>query len=143
MVKRTFKQLREADLVVGDLFIENKELPKGKFGYAWKRFVDSSYAKIIREYQQKISDIRIDNALEDKITKEILRDKENSRGYKYTKASEKKVIAQENELRDEWDSKEFDVESYYCLPENLPSLNDYQREKLLGIIIKEDEYLDS
>lgn len=136
MVTKTFKQLREADTIVAKLYERFKELEHGKFGYAWKRFAEKNYAEYLKEFQRELGDIRVDNALEDKETKAILRDKENHRGYQYSKAGEKKVIEQENALVKKWEEKEIEVEPYYIQEESLPVLDQYERESLEGMLIE-------
>ncbi len=136
MVKKTFKELQELDVLVGALYKRNTELQKGKFGYAYKRFVDTNYVKILKEYQHKINDARIDFALEDPITKEILKDKEDSRGFKYSKDGLKKVILKENEITDEFNPKEVEIDPYFISEASLPELSDEEREQLIGVLIK-------
>lgn len=135
-MKKTFKQLVEIDSIIGNMYEKNDKLELSKFGYAYKRFAEKNYYPHLKEYQQKIQDARIDKALEDSETKAIITDKENPRGYKYNKEGLKNLIKEENRLSDEWDIKEFEIESFYCKEENLPELSDEQREKLTGILIK-------
>jgi len=82
------------------------------------------------------NDVRIDNAMEDAKTKEVLRNPDDTRGFKYTKEGLKKVIEQENELTEKWDTKEIEVEPY--IVESLPPLSEGQRELLVGILIAPD-----
>jgi hypothetical protein len=135
-MKKTFKELVEIDSFIGNLYKENKELELSKFGYCYKRFAEKSYYNVLKEYQQKIQDIRIDCALENNDTKAVITDNDNPRGYKYTKEGLKKVSREENKLSEEWDLKEFDIEPFFCKEENIPLLTEGQREKLLGVIIE-------
>lgn len=139
MVKKTFKQLRDADFLVGLLYKDNPELEKGKFGYAWKRFINKNYMKHLKEFQNELLDVRIDNALEDEKTKALLTDATNPRGYKYSKEGLKAVIKKENEITDKWEDKEIEVEPYILPIESLPELNEDEREELTGILIAPNE----
>lgn len=137
MVKKTFKELNEVDSLIGELYQKNPKLKESKFGYAYKRFIDKNFIEHLKEYQHQLSDVRIDNAMEDKDTKEILKDPTpGSRGFKYTKEGLKKVIEQENEIMKKWNEKEIEVEPYIITAENLPILSEGQREQLSGILVE-------
>jgi len=138
MVK-TFKELQEVDILVGALYEKNPGLKDGKFGYSYKRFIEKNYMSHLKEFQHELNDVRIDNAIEDPKTKEILRDPTNSRGFRYTKEGLKKVIEQENEINEKWNVKEIEVEAFICPIESLPTLTDNQREALVGILIAQAE----
>jgi len=137
MVKymKTIKQIKEADQVVGKLYQATPGLSETKFGYAWKRFTDNNYLPTLKKLQEEVNDARIDNAMEDATTKEILRDQTNPRGYKYTKEGLKAVIKKENEINDRYDLVEIEVEPYLVAEENLPELTEEQREALVGMVI--------
>ena len=136
MVTKTFRELQEVDTLVGSLYGKNPELKDSKFGYAYKRFVDKNYMSHLKEFQYELNDVRIDNAMEDPNTKEVLRDPTNTRGFRYTKEGLKKVIGQENEITTRWDVKEIEVEAFACPTESLPTLTEGQTELLKGIVIK-------
>ncbi len=136
MVKKTFKELRNIDVVVGALFQKNPKVEEGKFGYWWKKFMDKNYIEHLKQFQHQINDVRIDYALEDKTTKEILRDPLNPRGFRYTKDGLKKVIEKENEITEEWDKKEVEVEPYFVPEESLPEMSYAQREALEGVLVE-------
>jgi hypothetical protein len=141
-MKKTFKQLQDLDLMIGKLYKKDKTLQDSKFGYAYKRFSEKNYFPIYKEYVQALTDIRVDNALEDPTTKEILRtpDSEGGRGFKYSKEGLKAVMKAENALEDSWEAKEFDVIPYIVALENLPvDLTEEQREAMQGILIEEKE----
>ena len=135
MVTKTFRELQEVDLLVGSLYEKKPELKDSKFGYAYKRFIEKNYVTHLREFQHQLNDVRIDNAMEDPKTKEVLRDPTNTRGFRYTKEGLKKVIEQENDITEKWDTKEIEVEPYVCPVESLPPLTDSQKELLVGILI--------
>ena len=140
--KRTFKQLQDLDLIMGTLYRKDPTLKEGKMAYAYKRFSEKNFFPIYKEYVQSLTDIRVDHALEDPTTKEILRtpQHEGGRGFKYNKEGLKAVMKAENDLEDSWQTKEFNVEPYFVAPENLPvDLSEEQREAMLGILIEEKE----
>jgi len=132
---KTFKQIREADLLVGQLYQTTPELSETKFGYAWKRFIEKNYIPTLKKLQEEVNDARIDNALEDPTTKEVLRDQTNPRGFKYTKEGLKAIIKKENEINDRYDLVEIEVEPHIVDTKNLPKLNDEQRDALVGMVI--------
>ncbi|HLD92209.1 MAG TPA: hypothetical protein VI795_02300 [Patescibacteria group bacterium] len=133
---KTFKELQEVDQLVASLYAKDKVLSQSKFGYAYKRFSDKFYFPVVGELKQKLQDIRVDNAMEDKNTKEILVEKENVRGFKYTKEGLKNCIKQERELFEEYDKKEIEFEPFISsyVPEGLT-----EDETLLlkGVLIAE------
>jgi MFS superfamily sulfate permease-like transporter len=92
---KKFKELQEVDGLVAGLYAKDKKLQNSKFGYAYKKFSDKFYFPVVKELQERIQDVRVDNAMEDKNTKEILVDKENVRGYKYTKEGLLKCMKEE------------------------------------------------
>jgi len=134
-LKRTIKQIKEADQVVGKLYQTTPGLMDSKFGYGWKRFTENNYLPTLKKLQEEVNDARIDNAMEDPITREVLRDQTNPRGYKYTKEGLKAVIKKENEINDRYDLVEIEVEPYLVAEENLPELTEEQREALVGMVI--------
>ena len=132
---KTFKQIKEADQVVGQLYQATPGLMDSKFGYAWKRFTENNYLPTLKKLQEEVNDARIDNAMEDPITREVLRDQTNPRGFKYTKDGLKAVIKKENEINNQYDLVEIEVESHIVIEKNLPKLNDEQRDALVGMVI--------
>jgi len=132
---KTFKAIREADILVGQLYQATPELMETKFGYAWKRFTEKNYIPTLKKLQEEVNDARIDNALEDAITKEVLRDPTSTRGFKYTKEGLKAVIKKENEINDRYELVEIDVEPYIVDKKNLPKLNEEQGLALVGMVI--------
>jgi len=133
MIKKTFKDLEEIDSIVGSIYHKNPEIKDTKFGYAYKRFSEKNLIPIFKQYNELLSDIRIENALEDEKTKAILH-KEGGRGFEYSKEGLKAVIKAERELGKEWNDKEFEIEPYIISEENLPELNDEQKEILEGVL---------
>jgi len=112
MIKKTFKELGTIDNMIGSLYRKHEKLERTKFGYAYKRFADKNFYPHAEKYQQDLGMIRIDNAMEDKDTKEVLVDRSNQRGFKYTKQGLKDCIKAEIKLNNEWDEKEIEIEPY-------------------------------
>lgn len=135
MIKKTFKELMEIDEFIGTLYTEKPELKNSKFGYSYKRFAEKNFYPLLKKFREELLDIRIDNALEDEKTKEIIADDLNPRGYKYNKEGLKKLVIAERILEEEWFNKEIKVEPYICKKENLPELNIIEKEMLLGVLI--------
>lgn len=133
-IKKTFKELSEIDSVMASIYEKNPEYKDGKFGYAYKRFAEKNWYPVLKEYQNEILDIRIDNALTDEKTKAILTT-EKGRGFEFDKEGLKAVLKAERELEKKWDIKEFEVEPYICKKENLIELTDEQKDLLKGILI--------
>lgn len=132
---KTFKQLQEVDSMIGDLYKEKPKLKDTKFGYAYKRFSDKNYAPAVREFQDELAICRVENALEDPSTKEVLIDRMNVRGYKYSKAGLKACMEQETKIVDKWDVKEIEVIPFYT--KDIPAeLIEDQIELLKGIIFE-------
>ena len=107
-----------------------KNLEKGKFGYSWKRFLDKNYTPTLKEFSQKIEDVRLENCLTDPTTKEILYDSKNS--YKFSKEGRKNLMIVERELIKEYDSKEIEIIPY--LASDVPELTEEEKEVLKGLI---------
>lgn len=134
-MKKTFKELRDIDLMVGGLYGEFPHLKKTKFGYAYKRFIDKSYQPIFNEFQDEINSCRIDNALENPITKEVMLDKENPRGFKYSRDGLRNCIEQEKKISKNWESREVEV-TPFIIPVIPDELNEFQVDQLRGIIFE-------
>jgi hypothetical protein len=138
MVKK-FKELEALDMVMGHLYREDDKLQYSKFGYAYKRFADKAYYPIYKEYVNNLAQIRIDNALEDPVTHEILRTprEEGGRGYRYSKEGTKAVMQAEEELETSWAEKEFEVEPYFAPVDSIPTdLAEEHIALMKGLIIE-------
>ena len=133
MVK-TFKELQAIDQMIGFLYEQDQKLKNTKFGYAYQKFFKKNYEPALKEFQNKIFDIRLDNAMEDKITKEVLKDKDSPRGFKFTKEGLKKCVEQERSLIEEFDKKEIEVTPQFS--SYVPELTEEQKELLTGLIIE-------
>ena len=132
-MKITLKRISEADNLARLVIARNKDGQRSKFFYAWKRFCDKNYSSYVQELQEQLTLVRISNALED-ANKAIITDKENMRGYKFSKEGLKKCIEEENKLIKEFQEKEVEAEPYFCL--SLPEMSDEEKEVFKGMIIK-------
>jgi len=132
----TFNQLQEVDSLMANLYNKDKTLLNSKMGYAYKRFSEKYFFPIIKELEEKLQDIRVANAMENKDTKEILADKENARGYKYTKEGLLKCMKEERELLKEFEKREIEVEPFISafVPKDL---TEDEISLLKGILIAE------
>lgn len=136
-MKKTFRELREIDTLVGELYKKQPGLKDTKFGYAYKRFSEKWYKPLVTEYYEEMALTRVEHALEDEKTKEILTDRLNERGFKYSKEGLKNVIKAENKLLEKFNLKEVEVEPY--ISSYVPELTDEAIEMLDGILIKNEE----
>lgn len=134
MITKTFKEIQEVNQLIGELYQKDKSLQDSKFGYACKRFLEKNYNPIIKEAREELMDIRINNAMEDKTTKEILKDQTDMRGFKYTKEGLKKCIQEENDLNAKYESKEIECEPY--ISSYVPVLTEEQIAMLKDLIIE-------
>jgi hypothetical protein len=132
---KTFKDLQEIDSLVGSLYKKNPTLEHSKFGYAYKRFSDKNYLPMVKDFQEELGNVRIDNALEDEKTKEILIDRMNVRGYKYSKEGLKKVILEEKAIIEKFDLKGIEIVPFISkvVPEDL---TEDQSEMLKGVVLE-------
>lgn len=133
-MKKTFNELNEIDLVIGELYSKNPTLRDTKFGYAYKRFAENNYIPLYKEMIEAKNNARIDNALEDEKTKEILLDPASQRGFKYSKEGLKSVIKAEKQIQELFDVKEIEIKPFISsfIPEEI---TDEQKELLTGILI--------
>jgi hypothetical protein len=132
-MKKLFKDLQEIDSLVGELYGKNPELKQSKFGYAYKRYSAKNYEPIVKDFRDELEGIRIDNALEDDKTHEILTDRANSRGYKYSKEGLKAVIDAEKKLIEKFNDKEVEVTPF--ITTNIPEeISTELKELLTGIL---------
>ena len=132
---KTFKQLQEAEQLVSALIKAEPTLKDTKFGYAFKRFSEKNYVPLAKDFNNELTTLRIEYALEDKITGEVLTDRTNSRGFKYGKQPLKQLLIEETKLADKWDSMEFEITPYISkLPDTI-ELTEGQLEILTGLVL--------
>ena len=72
---KTFKELQEVDMMVGGLYQKTPTLKESKFGYAYKRFTDKNYMPYVKDFNEELGALRVQHALEDPNTKEVIIDK--------------------------------------------------------------------
>ncbi len=134
-MKKTFEELTEVDQIIGQLYAKKPDLKNTKFGYAYDKFYKLNIKPVADRMRDEILDVRVENAMEDKTTKQILADKTSFRGFLYTKAGLRDVIKAEREIEERYSNEEVEVQPYFSsyIPEEL---EDYQKELLLGLIIK-------
>lgn len=135
-IKMTFKQMREMNGAFSILEHKNPLIAETKFGYAFKRFFEKNIAHVFKEYNMKLSIIRIESALTDEKTKAVLTSddaQKGGRGFQYNKEGLKDVMVAESKLEENWDSKEYDVEPF--ISKDVPKLNESEIEVFKGFII--------
>lgn len=138
-MKKTFEQLKEIDNIVGNLYAKNPKIKDGKFGYAYNRFYTKNIKPLIDEANEKIQDSRIENAMTDPNTKELLYDL--SRGpdqkiFKYTKEGLKKFNEEARKIQKESEAKEVEIKPFFTT--DIPTeLLDEEKDELVGCLIKE------
>ncbi len=131
---RTFQQLQVIDNLVGMFYAKEPTLKQSKFGYNYDRFHKKNYAALLKEFQDAIAYIRVENALEDEKTKEILTDEKSGRGYKYSKAGLKKCMEDEVKCIEKFNEKNITCEPF--ISPVLPNeMSESQTEILKGLLI--------
>lgn len=131
---KTFKELQEVDMCVAQLYAKDETLRKSKMGYAYTRFHDKYYAPVSKEFVDALNIVRVNNALEDEKTKEVIQDASNPRGFKFSKEGLKKCMADEASLVLVYQAKEIECEPY--VSSYIPSdLTEEQISLLTGIIM--------
>lgn len=131
-IVKKFSELQEIDNLVGSLYTKTPILKTTKFGYAYAIFHKNNLKPSLKDFSEKMNLARLENALEDKTTKEVLIDKESNRGYKYSKEGLKTLLAKEIELTSELEDKEIKIQVYTSshIPENLEP---YEKELLKSV----------
>lgn len=135
---KTFEQLKEIDVVYTRL-AKDPEFQKTKLGYALKRFTEKNTKHIFTDFNDTLNDMRIDNALTDKVTGAILYNATET-GYQYTPEALKNVVRESKRITGEWEDKEFEVIPFICkdIPESVV-LTDEDKELLEGVITNLNE----
>lgn len=134
-MKKTIGELIEIDSVVGSLYKKNENLENSKFGYAYSRFVKKNLQSYVDSQIEKVYDIRLENAMEDKETGEVIPDNSSVRGFKFSKESLKKVVSQERKIEKEFLAKEVELELF--LTSYIPEvISEYEKEILSGVVLK-------
>jgi len=135
MIEKTFKELKEIDEIVGGIYARNPKAKEGKFGYAYNRFFSKNIKAIFDEIAEKITDVKVENAMVDKDTKELIYDNTGGQKvYKYTKDGMKKLLEEQRKIYKEYDEKKVEIKPYITkdVPEDLL---DEEKEALKGCLI--------
>lgn len=131
MEKRTFAKLKEIDECVAKLYAKDETLRNAKFGYWYNKFYKKNIAPIVTEIEEKLADCRLENALVDEKTKEILY---NGNAFKYNKEDMQNLVNFNRKIIKEYDEKEFDV--IPCISSELPEgLEEEEKDLLKGLLI--------
>jgi hypothetical protein len=133
-MQKTFGELQEIDTMVGGLYKRFPTLENTKFGYAYSRFYKLNYLPVFNAFQDAIHLVRIETALEDKNTREVMIDPANVRGYKYDKDGLAKCVVQERNTVEEYTAKFVDIIPFISpyVPEEL---TEQEKELLTGLIL--------
>ena len=134
-MQKTYKELQEIDEVVAAIYQRNPEVRKGKFGYAYNRFYSKNIKPIIEEISEKLTDIRVENAMVDEKTKELVYDNTNGQKlYKYTKEGMIKMLSEQRKINKEYDKKKVEIIPFITkdIPEDIM---EEEKEALKGCLI--------
>lgn len=136
-MKKTYKELKEILNTINSILSKDKELEKTKFYYAVDKFFKKNINPIQDEFNEKIADKQLEEALTDKNTGEILygeADKKGGRPYKYSKEGLKNLNQYFRELTKEYDAKEYEVVPYISAfkPEGI---EEEELELLKGVVL--------
>lgn len=135
MIKKTFEELKEIVEINNRLNQTNPTFPNTKLGYAFKRLIEKNINPIFTDFNDELQDVRIDNAMVDPSTSELLY-KDDGRSFRYTPEGLKNVMKKIKEVSREWDKKEFEIKPFICseIPEGV-ELTDEDKELLEGVIL--------
>lgn len=131
---KIFKELRDIDQLVANLYTRNETIKKGKFGYYYTKFYKKNIQPTIDEKEEKLADARLENALTDEKTKEVLYTDITNTAYKFDKEGTKRLIQFNRALQKEYDAKEIEIVPVVSI--EIPSeLSDEEKEELRGLVI--------
>lgn len=132
-MKKTLGQIKEADQLVAYLYSKNPTLQNGKLGHAWKRFVEKNYKPLADEMNEKLIDNRVNNALTDKTTGEILYTADKN--FKFDREGTKAILEFNRKLTAEYDAKEVNIIPFIVKGKDLPELTSEEKEILTGLVL--------
>jgi hypothetical protein len=135
---RKFKEIEDADSIIALLLEKNEKMEKGKLTYAWKRFVEKNYRSLATELGDKLQDNRVEHAMTDPKTKELLYTNDKNTSYKYTKEGMKALLEAQRKLKKEYEEMDIEIVPFFVKKEDLPELNEEEREILTGLIIEDN-----
>lgn len=133
-MKKTFLELKEIDDCVAKIYAKYPDIQNSKFGYWYKRFFKKNLQPIIGELEEKLADCRLENALVDEKTREVLYTDSSQRTYKFDKEGLKKLLNFNRVLLEEYNHKEFEITPFIS-SEAPEGLTDEDKELLKGILI--------
>ena len=116
------------------MYRANPTLTNTKFGYAYKKFVEKNITPTIKEINEKMEDERLDKAMVDEKTKEILYNDSTNRSYKYDKQGLKGLLEFSRKLTKEYEEKDIEVIPY--ISKEVPDELDQNKiDLLIGILL--------
>lgn len=133
-MQKTYGELKDLDIIVGGIYARFPLLKQGKFGYAYTQFVKKNYIPTLKEYNDEINFIRINCALTNPTTKELLTDDKNARGYKFSPEGLIDCIKKENELTKQYNDMVIEIIPYIC-SEIIEDLTEEEIAQLKGLIL--------
>lgn len=128
---KTFKELQEIDTTVGQLYEADPTLKDSKFGYAFNRFYKLNMEPSFKEFEEKLADARVDHALEDEKTKELLRDDKGN--LKYSREGQKALMQAQRKLTKELQEKQIEITPFFS--SFVPPLTDEQYDVLKDCLV--------
>ncbi len=131
-MKKTLNQLLEIDAVMAKLYAKTPELKDTKFGYAYSRFTKKNMEPIQKKFNEKLADLAVEHALEDKDTKELLIDAKGN--YKYSREGRMAYLKAVRAYTDKGYAEEHEVEPYIAT--YAPTLTEEEFETLEGILVE-------
>ncbi len=132
-MKKTFEELFEIDRVVGALYEKNPDLKESKFSYAYNRFSKKNFEPVVKLHNEKLADIDVEYALENKDTGALSIDEKGN--YSYSKEGQKSRMKARRELIEKTYREAVEVEPY--ISTFVPKLTEEQYEILAGVIVPE------
>lgn len=130
-MKVKFEKILELNDAINSI-LANPKFTNTKFNFGCGKFARKNINVILKEFNEEVSDIRLENALTDSTTQALLLNEE--RDYTYSKEGMKKLVSDRKKLNEKWDKKEFEIEPYMI--SDLPTLTEYQQELFEGILFK-------
>ena len=131
---KTFDELGDVDATVASMYQRIPTLKDTKFGYAYNKFYKKNYAPTFNELRDRLLDIQVSNALEDKVTGEIVVDRGNARGFKFSKEGLTKCISEERLALAQFNKKEIEI-SPYIISYVPPEITESEKEILTGVVL--------
>ena len=130
-MKKTFAELRDADQLVASLFAKEPALVKSRFGYAWKNFIKKNYDPLFQDFREEIEEARLQNALEDERTHELLLDAKG--GFKFSREGMLNLTREVRKIQKAYDAKVVEIKP--VLSPFKPKLEPEELEMLKGLVL--------